>query len=66
MNSGARAVETVIKFDTKAGFQIDKTVDTSLQSIARMSVTNGPINVTNVQEVGFKQTWIDKILNIFK
>ena len=48
---GARSIETVIKFSTNAGFGIDKTcaIDGALRS-----VLNGPINVFDVIEVGFK------------
>jgi hypothetical protein len=48
---GARSVETVIRFTTNASFEFDFTcsVDGALRS-----TFNGPINVFNVIEVGFK------------
>ncbi|MEC0248174.1 hypothetical protein P4H65_20465 [Paenibacillus chitinolyticus] len=54
--TGARSLETVIEFEVPASWSaVDKSVSTTLQSIARKS--NGPINVSNVREVGFKKQW---------
>lgn len=50
-NLGARSVETVIKFNTHASFEPDFTCGVNG---ALRSVFNGPINVFEVVEVGFK------------
>ncbi len=56
-NSGARYIETVIKFETNETFFKDTTMkDETLWDIARISGRPGPISISNVSEVGFKQT----------
>ena len=54
-NSGARYLDTVIEFETNASFSRDTSiVDSSLWNIARVSDRPGPISISNVIEVGFK------------
>ena len=54
-NSGARYLDTVIEFETNATFSRDTSiVDSSLWNIARVSDRPGPISISNVVEVGFK------------
>lgn len=56
--SGARELETVISFETNPNtFVTDTTVAKELQDTARVSTRPGPIDVTNVKEVGFKKEW---------
>ena len=56
--SGARDIETVISFEVNPNtFVKDTTVAENLQDIARVSSRPGPIEVSNVKEVGFKKEW---------
>lgn len=56
--SGARNIETVIRFEVNPNtFIKDSSVDESLRNIARISTRPGPISVYNVIEVGFKKEW---------
>ena len=57
-NSGARFLETVIKFDTSASFSVqDYSIqDSALHEITRVSDRPGPLTISNVTEVGFKNS----------
>ena len=55
-NSGARYLDTVIEFETSATFSRDTSMDdSSLWNIARISDRPGPISISNVKTVGFKE-----------
>ena len=56
-NSGAYYLDTVIEFETSATFSIRDTSmdDSSLWNIARRSDRPGPISISNVKVVGFKE-----------
>lgn len=48
----------MISFETNPNtFVTDTTVAKELQDTARVSTRPGPIDVTNVKEVGFKKEW---------
>lgn len=54
-NSGARYLDTVIEFETPATFSRDTSMDdSSLWDIAMISDRPGPISISNVVEIGFK------------
>lgn len=56
-NSGAYYLDTVIEFETNASFSRDTSIqDSSLWNIARVSDRPGPISISNVKEVGFKNS----------
>lgn len=64
VGSGARFLETVVKFTTNAAFEPDTSImNETIRKIAMVSSNFGPISVSNVQEVGFKLRWIDRIIN---
>lgn len=56
-NSGARYLDTVIGFNSSAGFSADMSIkDSSIRSIARISDRPGPITISDVVETGFKKS----------